>query len=149
MTMDGSRACTRRRFLAVVASGVAASACSGSSTGAAQFGDVSAGNVKNVPLGALSLVGGEPIVLGRDAGGLYALTITCTHQGCEVEPVGTGASARLDCPCHGSQFDRNGNVVRGPAGSPLVHFAVAVDAAGSITVHGGTEVDASTRTPVA
>jgi len=149
MTADESGICTRRRFLTMIAGGVAASACSAASNGPAQFGDVSAGNIKNVTVGALSLVGGEPTVLGRDAGGLYAMTITCTHQGCEVEPVGSGAAARLDCPCHGSQFDRNGNVVRGPAGSPLVHFAVAVDAAGNITIHGGPEVDASTRTVVA
>jgi cytochrome b6-f complex iron-sulfur subunit len=73
------------------------------------------------------------------------LTVTCTHQGCDVDAVGSGDSATLDCPCHGSRFDRNGSVVRGPAQSPLVHFAVEVDSSGNITVHGGTTVDASVR----
>jgi len=148
MTMDGSGVMNRRCFLAVTCATVATTACSGS-TGPASFGDVSAGNVKDVPVGALSAVGSEPVVLGRDAGGLYAMTITCTHQGCDVEPIGTGASATLDCPCHGSQFDRNGGVVRGPASSPLAHFAVAVDASGNITIHGGTRVGAGVRTAVA
>jgi len=149
MSVDGSELLNRRRFLAVIAGAAATTACSGGNASPAAFGDVSAGNVKDVPVGALSVVGSEPVVLGRDTGGLYAMPITCTHQGCDVEHLGTGASARLDCPCHGSQFDRNGAVVRGPAGSPLAHFAVEVDASGNITIHGGTEVAASVRTAVA
>jgi nitrite reductase/ring-hydroxylating ferredoxin subunit len=148
MTMDGSETLGRRRFLAVLAGAAATSACSGPNSGPAAFGDVSAGSVKNVAVGALALVGSEPVVLGRDAAGLYAMTVTCTHQGCEVEPVGTGTSATLSCPCHGSRFDRNGGVVRGPASSPLVHFAVDVDASGNITIHGGTQVGASVRKAV-
>jgi cytochrome b6-f complex iron-sulfur subunit len=144
--MVSSHLLNRRSFLAVVASGAAAGACSGGNTGPAAFGDVSAGNVKDVPVGALSLVGSEPVVLGRDAAGLYAMTVTCTHQGCDVEPAGSGTSARLDCPCHGSQFDRNGGVVHGPASAPLAHFAVDVDASGNITIHGGQQVAASVRT---
>ncbi len=85
---------------------------------------------------------------GRDSGGLYARTLTCTHQGCEVEPVGTGDAAMLVCPCHGSQFDRNGAVIHGPARSPLTHFTVAVAAGGNITIDGNSEVSPSTRTPV-
>lgn len=147
--MEESLVLNRRLFLAVIAGGVASSACSGGSTGPAPFGDVSAGNVSNVAVGALTVVGSEPVVLGRDSGGLYAMTITCTHQGCDVEPVGTGTSATLDCPCHGSRFDWNGGVIHGPASSPLAHFAVSVDATGNITIHGGTQVAASVRTPVA
>jgi Rieske Fe-S protein len=148
MTMDGSMLLDRRRFLVVVAGAAATAACAGGNSSAVQFGDVNAGNVKDVAVGTLQLVGTEPVVLGRDSGGLYALTITCTHQGCDVEPSGSGATATLYCPCHGSQFDRNGGVLRGPANAPLQHFAVSVDAAGSITIHGGTLVDASTRTAV-
>ena len=87
-------------------------------------------------------------MLGRDSGGLYAMTVTCTHQGCDVEPFGSGTSATVRCPCHGSQFDRNGAVIHGPASSPLTHFAVAVDASGNITIHGGTTVGADVRTAV-
>lgn len=104
--------------------------------------------MNDIAVGTLRLISGEPAVIGRDAQGLYAMTVTCTHQGCEVDPVGSGDSATLACPCHGSRFDRNGAVVRGPANSPLAHFAVAVDSAGNVTVHGGTQVDASVRTAV-
>ena len=139
---------TRRHFLTMLAGAVAVGACSGSSGEPAVFGDVSAGNVKNVAVGSLALVGSEPVMLGRDSGGLYAMTNTCTHQGCDTEPVGSGSSATVRCPCHGSQFDRNGNVTRGPAGSALTHFAVEVDSAGEITIHGGKRVAASVRTAV-
>ncbi|MCA9671515.1 MAG: Rieske (2Fe-2S) protein [Myxococcales bacterium] len=40
----------------------------------------------------------------------------CTHRGCQlvVRPAG------LDCPCHGSTFDREGKVLTGPATEPLL-----------------------------
>ncbi|MEO6601560.1 MAG: Rieske (2Fe-2S) protein [Polyangiaceae bacterium] len=113
---------------------------------AASFGDASAGNISATSVGTLALLpNSTPAVLGRDKDGLYAMTITCTHQGCDVSPT-SGNS--LYCPCHGSTFDSNGNVKGGPAPSPLAHFAVSIDASGAITVHGGTQVAASVRTAV-
>jgi cytochrome b6-f complex iron-sulfur subunit len=48
-----------------------------------------------------------------------ALTSTCTHQACTVSNVSAGV---YTCPCHGSQFDPSGRVVRGPAGVALHQF---------------------------
>ena len=144
---------TRRVFLRVCAMGTAcglASACGDNASGApAVFGDAAAGSVADIPVGTLRQVGTVPVFVGRDAGGLYALTSTCTHAGCEVRTDGAGDTAVLFCPCHGSLFDRNGAVKRGPAPSPLVHFAVEVDAMGNVTIHGGTQVSAATRVAVA
>ena len=112
------------------------------------FADISAGNVSDVPVGTIRRIGAEPAVIVRDAQGLYAMTITCTHQGCDVRTSGSGDTATLDCPCHGSRFDRNGAVIRGPAEAPLAHFAVELDSSGNITVHGGTRVDAAVRVVV-
>jgi cytochrome b6-f complex iron-sulfur subunit len=133
----------RRTFLKILAAGPLV-ACSGNSGAPAQFGDVSAGNVSAATVGQLTVVSGAPAILARDEQGLYAMTITCTHQGCDVDPSGS----TLYCPCHGSRFDSNGKVLQGPAGSPLVHFSVTLDATGEITVHGGTQVDATVRTAV-
>jgi len=48
-----------------------------------------------------------------------ALTAICTHQGCTI----TGYSNQVyTCPCHGSQYSANGNVVRGPAAVALRRF---------------------------
>jgi Rieske Fe-S protein len=134
----------RRAFLKILAA-TPLVACSGGAGAAASFGKVPAGNVSETREGVISVVPNAPAVLARDADGLYAMTITCTHQGCDVTPSGT----TLFCSCHGSRFDSNGGVLIGPAGSPLVHFAVTLDAAGNITVDGTTQVSASMRTPVA
>lgn len=42
---------------------------------------------------------------------------TCTHLGCPVNWVPT--DGRFECPCHGSQFNRDLSVYHGPAPDPL------------------------------
>jgi Rieske Fe-S protein len=144
---------TRRHFLEVVSAGgvaIFAGGCMSSSSGGdpAGFGDVSAGLVSNLPVGTMRLVAGAPVLIARDDQGVYAMTNTCTHQGTALAAPLASVSF-LVCPSHGSRFDRNGAVLSGPAALPLVHFAVEIDAAaGSITVHGGTQVGAAVRIPV-
>lgn len=46
----------------------------------------------------------------------YGINAVCTHLGCVV-PFNT-AENKFICPCHGSQYNNQGRVVRGPA--PLV-----------------------------
>lgn len=43
----------------------------------------------------------------------YALNAVCTHLGCVV-PWNRAANKYI-CPCHGSQYDFTGKVIRGPA----------------------------------
>jgi Rieske Fe-S protein len=135
---------TRRGLLKVLAA-TPLLACSGRSGDPASFGMVPAGNVSSTTVDSLAVIPNAPAILARDKSGLYAMTITCTHEGCDVAPS-TGTT--LFCGCHGSRFDENGNVLNGPASSPLVHFAVTVDASGNITVDGTTQVAASTRVAV-
>lgn len=61
--------------------------------------------------------GGNTLLVARTAQDAFAaVTAVCTHQGCTI----TGYSNQVyTCPCHGSQFDTNGQVKRGPAGSAL------------------------------
>ncbi|CAE7478065.1 petC, partial [Symbiodinium pilosum] len=58
---------------------------------------------------------GEPYYLISTADGIkdFALLSVCTHLGCVV-PWNRAAN-KFCCPCHGSQYDENGKVVRGPA----------------------------------
>jgi Rieske Fe-S protein len=44
---------------------------------------------------------------------LHAVSPVCTHLGCQVEF--NNAERSWDCPCHGSRFDLEGNVIHGPA----------------------------------
>ena len=103
-------------------------------------GDIPAGNVSAVPVGTLEGVAGEKVFLGRDSGGLYAMTAICTHAGCNMETQGSITSQGILCNCHGSMFDDQGNVVRGPAQQALTHFAVSVDGAGAVTIHASSPV---------
>jgi len=50
----------------------------------------------------------------------------CTHLGCKISGTSSG---KLVCPCHGSEYDTNGNVVRGPAFKSLkkVPFKISAD----------------------
>ncbi len=113
------------------------------------FGAVSAGNVSGLPVGSLRALSDAPVIVGRDADGIYAMTSTCTHEGCDMAADGSVGADGVYCGCHGSRFDANGAGVRGPATVPLRHFAVTIDATGNIGVDGNAKVAATTRTPVA
>ena len=71
---------------------------------------------------------GTPILIWRAADGTFgAATITCTHRGCEV--AFNAAEGRLDCPCHGSRYALDGQVLEGPARRPLQSFQTVHDTA--------------------
>lgn len=56
----------------------------------------------------------------KDQGKIHVLAVNCSHLGCSVafnQNAGT-----FDCPCHGSRFHLDGNVLHGPAQYPLSHL---------------------------
>ena len=59
------------------------------------------------------------IVIRLSENEVIALSSRCTHQGCEVNNPSSGS---ITCPCHGSRFDLHGQVLNGPAQSPLHEF---------------------------
>jgi isorenieratene synthase len=51
-----------------------------------------------------------------------AISLTCTHQGCTVQPQADG---KFLCPCHGALYDAQGQVIAGPAKRDLPRFQIA------------------------
>lgn len=87
-----------------------------------------AGHLHSAPKGALADVrAGEGKVLEHDgkrlavyrddAGQVHAVSAVCTHQGCLV--AFNAVERSWDCPCHGSRFGLDGEVLDGPATKPL------------------------------
>ena len=74
----------------------------------------------DVPINGALVFQEERLALLRDNSGLYALSLVCTHLGCTV----TVSAHELACPCHGSIFDRQGRVLKGPADRPLGRLKV-------------------------
>jgi cytochrome b6-f complex iron-sulfur subunit len=52
-----------------------------------------------------------PAIVIHDQKGLRAFSLVCTHLGCTVEESNYG----FTCPCHGSRYDLEGVVEKGPA----------------------------------
>jgi cytochrome b6-f complex iron-sulfur subunit len=68
----------------------------------------------------------------------FGINAVCTHLGCVVP--WNASESKFICPCHGSQYDSNGKVVRGPAplSLALVHATVEDD---KVTFTPWTETD--------
>lgn len=52
-----------------------------------------------------------------EKGTLHLVNTTCTHMGCELN--WNSAERSWDCPCHGSRFTYDGEIIEGPALKPL------------------------------
>jgi len=139
--MTNTRILDRRGFIAACASGACALAASSTSCASLATRPVTAvdgvialafseypeltrpgGAARILPDGARDPL----LVLARPDGQLTVLSTTCTHRGCAVETRGE----QLVCPCHGSTYDRNGAVLRGPAEQPLHKYQTRAVAGG-------------------
>ncbi|WP_396129857.1 (2Fe-2S)-binding protein [Exiguobacterium mexicanum] len=64
--------------------------------------------------GAIVKHNGEHVAAYRDPDGHISMVgSACTHMGCTVN--WNQAERSWDCPCHGSRFKPNGEVIEGPA----------------------------------
>jgi cytochrome b6-f complex iron-sulfur subunit len=78
---------------------------------------------------ALKTVGGyvqhdKIIVICTGSATYAALSNVCTHMGCTV--AYSNGSHELECPCHGSKYDTNGNVLSGPAPKALAKYKASL-----------------------
>ena len=71
----------------------------------------------------------DAIVVRNKSGALAVFSSACTHLGCRLNRT---EANEIVCPCHGSRFDLNGRVARGPATRSLAPLTFEVDSAASL-----------------
>jgi len=65
----------------------------------------------------------EVIIVGKTES-TKVFSSRCTHLGCKIDKEHEG---QLQCPCHGSTFDLEGNATKGPAIKPLKQLDFEID----------------------
>lgn len=67
--------------------------------------------------GAVADDDGDMVALYNDGKVTKMASATCTHKGCIVE--WNDSDKTFDCPCHGSRYNNDFSVLKGPATKPL------------------------------
>ena len=88
------------------------------------------GKAKDYPLGVTIFLPDHNVYVSRDAEGIYVVSAICTHLGCVVSRKSEG----FQCPCHGSVYDTEGRIVKGPAPTALKWFKIAESPDGQLMV---------------
>lgn len=91
-----------------------------------EFGGVfTVGKVDDFPPNSVTpIINGRFYVVRLADGGFLALYQRCTHLGCAVP--WNPEQGKFVCPCHGSAFEQDGQVLNTPAPRPLDRFAVSL-----------------------
>lgn len=80
---------------------------------------IDAGLASDFPLNGVPIANREgKFFIAHVDDGLLALYRKCTHLGCTVPEYNTSED-QFHCPCHGSLFNKRGEVTGGPAPRPM------------------------------
>lgn len=112
-----------------------------------EFGGVfNLGSAEQYPPGSVTPFENGRFYLVRLAdGGLLALYYRCSHLGCTVPYV--PESGQFVCPCHGSAFSQDGDVLNAPAPRPLDLFPLAITPDREIEVDTGHPIQRTQASP--
>jgi Rieske Fe-S protein len=66
----------------------------------------------------------DEVILIKKDGKIELLSAKCTHLGCIINRV---EQANFVCPCHGSRFNEDGSIVKGPAVKSLTKLTYVID----------------------
>ena len=102
------------------------------------------GLVRTVPPAAVPPAGVLEVPAARGylvdiEGDIIALSEKCTHLGCRVPFC--ESSGQFECPCHGSTFNRAGEVLSGPSPRGLDHYPWETGEDGLIYIDTGETED--------
>jgi cytochrome b6-f complex iron-sulfur subunit len=96
-------------------------------------GTVNAGAVGDFKVGEVKKITEGKFFISRVPEGFMALWQKCPHLGCSVPWLDSGPSldniapsGRFNCPCHGSVYDRYGQIKGGPAPRPMDMFPLTI-----------------------
>jgi|WetSurMetagenome_2_1015567.scaffolds.fasta_scaffold23824_2 Rieske Fe-S protein len=82
------------------------------------FNKTKLGDIKPGKGGVINREGKQIAVFRNKDGKLMMMSAKCTHMGCIVH--WNEKENTWDCPCHGSKYDKDGKVIRGPAMKDLM-----------------------------
>lgn len=109
-------------------------------------GEFNLGAHEGYPLGSVT-----PVEVGRfylvrlQDGGFLAIYRRCTHLGCAV-PFDQ-ASGEFVCPCHGSVFTNEGEVLNQPAPRPLDLFQITINEEAELVVDTSSPIERNHTSP--
>lgn len=79
------------------------------------------GRPEDFPPESVTFLSDRQLFVFKSTSEFHAISSVCTHLGCNVRHLGPGG---FSCPCHGSLFDADGQVIRGPATRPLASLGL-------------------------
>lgn len=91
-------------------------------------GFVFAGKIEDFAVNSINRILAGRFYLSRTEDGIIALWQKCPHLGCAIP--WDEAEGMFHCPCHGSKFNRVGEVLGGPAPRPMDYFPAEVSEEG-------------------
>jgi len=146
----GSKKVTRRDFLGIAGFVTAGVALFGSIIGSMRLplpavipeasGKLRVGKFEDFTPGTITNIPKHKVRIETNESGISAMSMVCTHLGCIVREVHDG----FECPCHGSVFNKQGKVTRGPAPRPLRWLEISQAVDGSLVVNTKREVPIGT-----
>jgi len=88
------------------------------------------GRSSEFPVGTIKYLSDQQVYVFSDTEGIYAISAVCTHLGCVVNKEEAG----FTCPCHGSRYDLDGNVLKGAAPRDLPRYRISLLPSGRLEV---------------
>lgn len=102
---------------------------------------VKIGKVADFPVDTFTYIDEDKIFVYRDNEAMKSVSAVCTHLGCTIQHTTEG----FECPCHGSRYSDNGEVLSGPAPRDLSWYKMEKLPDGSIIVDMDEEHSAEDR----
>ena len=95
------------------------------------------GNLYEYPVDAFTFLKEHNLFVYRDHEGVRAVSAVCTHLGCILEKSEDG----FECPCHGSHYNDQGDVLSGPAPRDLAWYEVTRSLDGKLVINTARKVE--------